>query len=208
MAKKKKSNVPPDINKKNFNFISDGIKKNPLYKMMYSKRKEEAKTTLLENCDRVNGNIVPGQVLYFKYYEPKTKDELEYYDANPLTIFFCAYNSSQGKRVIGFNIHYYPPQMRYRIVNMIYKLFTPMFKSTWDDGLNTAAQFFSYDFIINELEKFNLSFGVRQYDPSLMADVRIVPTKWLSTACFTEGNFKKRTREQILSYWRKWKPGK
>ena len=81
-----------------------------------------------------------------------------------------------------------------------------MFKKTWDTGVKTEAQYFDYDFFIEELSKYNLQFGVRQYDPSLMSNTHLIPTKWFSTAAFTEGTFKKETRAQILSYWKNWSP--
>ena len=197
--------VEPDKKKANWDLMNDGIKQNPLYKKPYNTKRVEAALIIKENCEKTN-NIVPGQLVYFNYFEPKTKEDLEYYDATPCTIYFCNYNSKQGPRVIGFNLHYYPPKIRYKIMTLIYKLFTPMFKQTWENGVKTEAQFFNYKFIIEELEKDNLQFGVRQYDPRLMSETHLIPTKWLSTAMFTEGNFKKETRQQILSYWKTWSP--
>ena len=93
-------------------------------------------------------------------------------------------------------------------MNLIFKLFKPAFTNskTWESGVQTSVQMFDYETIIEELSKYKLQFGVRQYDPKLMTDKRIVPTKWLSTALFTEGNFKKETRKQIMDYWKNWSP--
>ena len=79
-----------------------------------------------------------------------------------------------------------------------------MFDQTCEDGPRSETPYFNYNYIVDTLEKYNLGFGVRMYDPSLIADARLVPTKWIPTAMFTEGNFKKRTREQIMHYWRNW----
>jgi len=203
---KSRIKVEPVRKKPNWNLVQDGIKKNPLYKKPYNTKKVEAANIIKENCERVK-KIVPGQVIYFNYFEPKTKEDLEYYDATPCTIYFTNYNSKNGPRVIGYNLHYFPPKIRYKVMNAIFELFKPMFKATWESGPEVATQYFSYEFIMSELSKYHLEFGVRQYDPSLMHDTHLVPTKWLSTALFTEGNFKKETRAQILSYWKRWKPG-
>lgn len=205
---KSRIKIEPDKKKKNFDFIKDGVKKNPLYKKPYNTKKVEASNIIKENCEIVN-KIVPGQLIYFNYFQPKTKDELKYYDATPLTIYFNTFTSKEGHReAIGFNIHYYPPKIRYRIMSLIYKLFKPMFDSSWEEGVKRGRADFNYDFIIKNLQKYNLDFGVRMYDVSLMNQTRLVPTKWMSTAVFTEGNFKKETRAQILSYWKSWSPNK
>ena len=39
-----------------------------------------------------------------------------------------------------------------------------------------------------------------------MSNTHLIPTKWFSTAAFTEGTFKKETRAQVLSYWNNWSP--
>ena len=202
---KSRIKVEPDQKKAGWELYNDGIKNNPLYRKPYNTKKVEAKNIIMENCEKVS-KIIPGQLIYFNYFEPKTKEDLEYYDATPCTIYFTRYNSKNGPRVIGFNLHYYPPKIRYKIMDLIYKLFTPMFKKTWDTGVKTEAQYFDYDFFIEELSKYNLQFGVRQYDPSLMSNTHLIPTKWFSTAAFTEGTFKKETRAQILSYWKNRSP--
>lgn len=203
---KSRIKVEPDKKKRNFDLLKDGIKENPLYTKPYNTKKVEASNIIKENCEIVK-KIVPGQLIYFNYFEPKTKEDLKYYDATPLTIYFSAFTSKEGhKMVLGFNIHYYPPKIRYRIMSLIYKLFRPMFNSTWEDGVRRERTEFNYDFIMKNLKKYNLDFGVRMYDVGLMHQTYLVPTKWFSTACFTEGNFKKETRAQIYAYWRNWEP--
>lgn len=197
--------VQPAEKKKNFDMMKDGIQASPLYKANMERRVKMAPRIIRENCEKIGGSkIVPGQMIYFNYFEPKTKEELEYYDATPCTIYFSNYQSINGLRIIGFNLHYYPPRIRYRVMSLIYKLFRPMFDQTWDDGPDAAMPYFDYQYIIDTLDKYNLGFGVRMYIPSLITDARLVPTKWIPTALFTEGNFKKRTREQIMHYWQNW----
>lgn len=199
--------VEPDKVKSGYNLFKDGIQNNPLYKKPYNTKRVEAANIIKENCESLNGSkIVPGQLIYFNYFEPKTKEELKFWDANPCTIYFTRYNSSEGLRLVGINLHYLPPKIRYRVMTFIVKLFWPMFKKYWENGPTNEVSGFDYEFLMDELSKYNLQFCVRQYDPKLMSDVKVVPPKWLSTAMFTEGNFKKETRQQILSYWKTWSP--
>ena len=68
------------------------VKKHPLYKK--SNRDAKARAMIDEykkNQEKKmtsKNNITPGQLVLFKYLNPKTKEELEYYDASPCTIFF------------------------------------------------------------------------------------------------------------------------
>ena len=113
---KSRIKVEPDKKKAGWELYNDGIKKNPLYNKPYNTKKVEAKNIIMENCEKVS-KIIPGQLIYFNYFEPKTKEDLEYYDATPCTIYFTRYNSKNGPRVTGFNLHYYPPKIRYKIMD-------------------------------------------------------------------------------------------
>ena len=87
--------------------LHDDIREQKLYKANVKVRDKVARKYLSENYESSNASkIFPGQLVMFNYFEPKTKEDLKYYDAMPVTIFFGIHNTEQGKRVIGFNIHY------------------------------------------------------------------------------------------------------
>jgi hypothetical protein len=56
--------------------------------------------------------------------------------------------------------------------------------------------------LIAQLQKAKLDFGIRMYIPKLMASVTPIPVKDWQKVVFTEGRFKKQTRDAILKYWR------
>ena len=181
--------------------LSEDIKDNDLYRS--SKRDPKARKIIKENIDNAKkGDILPGQLLTFNYFNPKTKDELEFYDASPCTIFFGIFNSQQGKRVLGFNIHYFPPKLRYNIMDNIYEMYRPVYQKYFESGLSHELDAFDYSYLVDELDKYNMSFAVRMYDPKLIGDVRVIPPKWWATAIFTEGWFKKETRARILQLFK------
>lgn len=191
---------------KNFSLFLE-IKKHPLFKlsnrdkrarMMIDEYREENKNLLTSKR-----NITPGQLVLFKYLNPKTKEELEYYDASPCTIFFGVFNSSQGRRVLGFNTHYFPPQIRYRIMEKIYKMYKPVYTKYFEKGAPKELDGFDYRYLTDELEKHDLSFAVRMYVPQLIGDTFIVPPEMWPTALMTEGWFKKETRAAIMNYFKK-----
>ena len=194
------------VSLKDFSILKE-IKKHPLYKI--SNRDKKARAMIDEYKEqnepklKTKRFITPGQLVLFKYLNPKTKEELEYYDASPCTIFFGTFNSSQGKRVLGFNIHYFPPLLRYRIMDEIFRMYTPIYKKYFETGLPKDLDAFDYKFLTDELDRQNLSFAVRMYIPKLIGDTYIVPPKMWPTAIMTEGWFKKETRAAIMNYFKK-----
>jgi hypothetical protein len=193
------------IDPRRFSLMKE-IKNHPLYAK--SNRDKKARTMVDEykesRKDKITSknNITPGQLVMFKYLNPKTKEELEYYDAAPCTIFFGIFNSKEGKRVLGFNVHYFPPQLRYRIMDRIYEMYKPVYRKYFETGMTKELDGFDYKYLTDELERQNLSFAVRMYIPQLIGDTYIVPPKMWPTAMMTEGWFKKETRAAIMNYFK------
>lgn len=196
--KKKKKEKPP----KDFSLIK-AIRSESLHKNNVIRRDKQVRKYVDEHLE-VKGrpSVVPGQLVMFDYFEPATKEDLEYYDAMPCTIFFGVVNTEKGKRVLGFNIHYYPPRIRYQVMNRIFEIFKPLYLKAWNEPLKEEMSYFNYKMLINQLQKAKLDFGIRMYIPKLMASVTPIPVKDWQKVVFTEGRFKKQTREAILNYWK------
>lgn len=195
---KKNSNKAP----KDFDMLK-AIRSEKDYKSNVLRRDKNARKYIDENLQTAGkGSILPGQLIMFNYFEPATKEKLEYYDAMPCTIFFGIVNTNNGKRVIGFNIHYYPPRIRFRLMNRIFEIFKPIYANNFNDPLTSEMNYFNYKMLISQLQKAKLDFGIREYIPNLMASVTPIPVANWSKAVLTEGHFKKETREQILNYWK------
>ena len=174
-----------------------------LYKANVISRNRSARKFIEHNLEnKGKQTIFPGQLVMFNYFEPSTKEQLQYYDAMPCTIFFGIVNTEAGKRVIGFNIHYYPPRIRYLLMDRIFDIFKPIYLKNWEDPLKAEISYFNYRMLIDQLQKAKLDFGIRMYIPQLMANVKPIPPKDWQKAVFTEGVFRKETRAQILSYWK------
>lgn len=174
-----------------------------LYKANVKRRDTNVRKFIDTNVTTANHSaIFPGQLVMFNYFQPKTEEQLEYYDAMPCTIFFGRINTENGKRVIGFNIHYYPPKIRFQIMDRIFDIFKPMYLESWDKSLSSEMADFNYKMLMRQLQKAKLDFGIRLYIPELMHKIEPIPPKYWQKAVFTEGRFKKKTREQILKYWK------
>lgn len=167
---------------------------------------DEMARTFLDDHLKVGtaGKILPGQLIIFKYFEPKTKEDLELYDASPCTIFFNVVNTQEGKRVLGFNLHYYPPKMRKQVMNTIFNIYKPVYSKYFKKGPTTALSGFDYKYIMDSLERAHLEFGVRMYIPELITDVKPIPPQMWHVACYTEGWFKKKTWSTVMRYWGQW----
>lgn len=176
-----------------------------LYKANIEKRDSGARRFIDENVKTTNSQAaIPGQLIMFNYFEPKTREELEYYDAMPCTIFFGSVNTKEGVRVLGFNIHYYPPKLRFKIMDRIFEIFRPIYEKAWANPIKSDISGFDYKTLIKLLQDADLEFGVRMYIPNLMHKITPIPPKYFQKAVFTEGRFKKQTRLQIMKYWKDW----
>ena len=199
LLKKKKKGSKPD---KNYSLIRE-IRKDNLYKSNIGRRDSTARKIINEECEVSGPNdAIPGQLISFNYLQPKYAEDLEYYDAMPVTIFFGIVNTKEGQRILGFNIHYYPPRIRFQILDRIMEIWKPMYMKAWEEGLDKNLTHFNYIWLQSQLESAGLGFGVRMYIPALTGSIRVIPPKLWTKAVFTEGVFKKRTRAAILNYWR------
>jgi hypothetical protein len=74
--------------------------------------------------------------LYFFYYDPKTKDEMDYYDTFPLVLVLDKYSDG----FLGLNLHYLP--IKYRVA-----------------FLNKLLQYARYD-EDDEVKKFKITYDI------------------------------------------------
>ena len=199
---KKQSSKASNKAPKDFDMLK-AIRAEKDYKSNVKRRDINSRKFVDENIDiKGKPSILPGQLIMFNYFEPATKEKLEYYDAMPCTIFFGIVNTKNGKRVIGFNIHYYPPRIRFQLMNRIYEIFKPIYSKQFNTPLSEEMSYFNYKMLIGQLQKAKLDFGIREYIPNLMAKITPIPVSTWPKAVLTEGHFRKETREQILNYWK------
>lgn len=184
--------------------LDEAINNHPLAKRPTAIRSKLAYKEILHNAKITKKYLLPGQVVLFHYAEPKYKEELEYYDKTPFTLFLGITRTNDGNiREIGLNLHYYPPFSRARILTHTYNVFKPYFDKNFNEVTGKPNTFISYD-RLKHLMKANLkiAFGIKMYIPVLRQASWLIPTRLLSTAIFTEGHFSKATLQQIFHFWR------
>lgn len=184
--------------------LDEAINEHPLSKRPTTIRSKLAYKELMTHSKGTSKYLLPGQVALFHYSEPKYKEELEFYDRTPLTLFLGITRTKDGViREIGLNLHYFPPFARARILIHTYNVFKPYFDKNFNDVTGKPNTFISYD-RLKHLMKRNLkiAFGIKMYVPVLRQATWLIPTRLLSTAALTEGHFSKATMQQIYHFWR------
>ena len=184
--------------------IDEAINNHPLAKRPTNIRSKMAYQSLLKSNKPTKKYLLPGQIVLFHYSQPKFKEELEYYDATPLTLFCGITRTDNGDiREIGINLHYYPPFTRLRIINAVYEHFKPFFDKNFNEVTGKPNTWISYS-AVKHLAKSSskIGFGVKMYIPVLRGTSYVLPTRHIPTACFTEGHFSNATLQQIFHFWR------
>ena len=184
--------------------LDEAINNHPLARRPTAIRSKLAYKEILHNAKLTKKYLLPGQVVLFHYAEPKFKEELEYYDKTPFTLFLGITRTKDGNiREVGLNVHFFPPFARARILTHTYNVFKPYFDKNFNDVTGKPNTFISYD-RLKHLMKNNLkiAFGIRMYIPVLRQASWLIPTRLLSTAMYTEGHFSKASLQQIYHFWR------
>lgn len=187
--------------------MDEAINEHPLSHRPTNIRSKLAYADLLKVCKPTTKYLLPGQICIFGYSEPKYKEELEYYDRTPMTLFFGITRTPEGNiREIGLNLHYYPPRVRLNILNTTYEIFKTHFQKHFNDSPEKPAQIINYKALKHILKHYvKIKFGIKMYIPVLRGQTYVLPTRLLPTAFYTEGHFSKATLAQIHKFWRQFK---
>ena len=187
--------------------IGEAIDESSLANKSGHVRSKLAYKFIMDNDNLTAKYLLPGQVCMFTYNDPKTKDELEYWDKTPLTLFFGAFRTKNGDiREIGLNLHYYPPFTRRKILVKVYETFKSYFQKCFNHPQHKPNMFIDYRTLKHLLGRDSkIAFGVKEYIPSLRGLTYVIPTKMLPIAFYTEGHFSRATIIQVHQFWRKFK---
>lgn len=184
--------------------LNEAIQNHPFARKPAYSRSKLAYKDIMGNLHPTNRYLLPGQIVLFEYLEPKYKEELEYYDRTPLTLFIGITRLPNGNvREIGLNLHYYPPYTRLRILNKVYSLFKPYFDKYFNEAPQKPNLYINWQ-VMKRIMKISdkIAFGIKMYIPTLRSRSYVIPTKAIPTAFYTEGNFSKATLGQIMTFWR------
>ena len=187
--------------------MDEAIQNHPLSRRPTNMRSKLAYSEIMKLIKPTTKYLLPGQIVVFGYSEPKFKEDLEYYDKTPFTIFLGITRTNEGNiREVGLNLHYYPPRIRSRILTTTYNVFKYHFQKHFNDTTDKPAGFINYK-ALKHIMRSNtkIGFGIKMYIPVLRGKSYVLPTRLLPTAFYTEGHFSKATLAQIQKYWRQYR---
>lgn len=184
--------------------LTKAYQMHPLSKRPTNIRSKLAYKEVMNQLKPTKRYLLPGQLVVFEYLEPKFKEELEYYDRTPMTLFFGIIRTKDGNiRELGLNLHYYPPHTRVNILNKTYEIFKPYFNKYFNSPSAKPNTIISYEQLKHIIKKNQkIGFGIKMYIPVLRGKSFVLPTRMLPTALYTEGHFSKATLQQIFHFWR------
>lgn len=183
--------------------MDEAIQDNLLAKKPTTMRSKIAYRELMRNLKPTTKYLLPGELCMFSYSSPKYRADLEYYDATPFVLFFGITRTDDGViREVGFNLHYYPPFARTRILNTVYEVFKSYYIKYFNDAQHKANQFINYKVLKTMLRNQKIKFGLRMYIPVLRSNTYVIPTRLVPIAAQTEGHFSGATLAQIKKFWR------
>jgi len=111
-----------------------------------------SRQALFADRQRLKNNAIIGR-MYFYFYDPKTKDELPYYDRFPLVIPIERYSDG----FLGLNLHYIHPKRR---IILLDKLSTILTDKRYDEGTRFRI---SYDFLKRASKIYEASPCIKRY---------------------------------------------
>ena len=199
------SHIYTDAEIKKFN-MQLAIDNHPLHKKPTNLRSKLAYKEIMEQVSRSPRYLLPGMFTVFGYRQPKYKEELKYYDGTPAVIFFGITRTKDSAiREIGFNLHYFPPFARAKIINVVYEVFKQYYDKYFNDVPSRPNRMVNYAVLKRLLDKYGIGFGLRMYIPVLRGQTYILPTRMVPTMAYTEGHFSGATLGQIQKYWRRFR---
>lgn len=188
---------------KDYSLIKE-IQDDPLYRSNIPRRDARARKIIDQLGTPVGpGNLIAGNIYLMEYFYPKTEEQLLYYDAMPCSLIFGKFKTKKGEpRILAFSLHYLPPRIRFQVLNKVMELYQNIYRSIWKTGLGKDLTALGYAQLLKQLQKAKLEFAVHEYIPKLIGDTVLVPPSLWHVAAFTEGRFKKQTRQAIMNHWK------
>lgn len=113
-----------------------------------------------------HGMLIQGQLYYFTYDDPLTKDRLAFYDTTPLVLSFGLNLAGTGNFVeYAINLHMLPMQIRKALLIDIFNLFSKQYKGQMYSTEKRSINEFSWETLQQFVDKYAISFAVRSYIP-------------------------------------------
>lgn len=131
-------------------------------------------------------------------YDAKTKEKLPFWDAFPLVIIVNVYDDG----VLGLNLHYLPPQMRAKILDILMTYEKTI--KTGSNGIRTYMQL-SYNMLSRLPEDIQFCLKKYLYTHIQSKVIRIESEYWDKVAFLPTQRFQKATTQTVWKEYKKWR---
>jgi hypothetical protein len=144
--------------------------------------------SILRDQSRKSNKFLPGR-MYFYMYDPKTKDELPYYDTFPLVFPIEMYSDG----FLGLNLHYIRPNQRLALLD---KLYDTTNNAKFDD---TTKLRINYGILSGASRFKEFAPCMKRYLSSHIRSniIEIQPDEWEITALLPFDNFVNAKRTKV-----------
>lgn len=113
---------------------------------------------------RYRGILIQGQLYYFTYDDPLTKDRLEFYDTTPLVLSFGTYLAKTGNMVeYGINLHMLPLDIRKAFLVDIFETYKNLYKGEMYSSKPRSINELNWESLQVFVDKYGIDFAVRSY---------------------------------------------
>ena len=146
-----------------------------------------------------------GGLFTWRYFNPKTKDKLAYWDNFPLVISLGGIVTKNGIRNLGFNLHLLPPKIRVIVLCQVFEMYKRLYRYQIFTKRTDAPVQIRYQAIVKSLDKYSVRFCVRMYIPARQTQVVVFPYNEWDKAIFVPSFGYERIRaEQLIDEWKKY----
>ncbi len=169
------------------------------YREMFIKRSKKKDVIEYNNM-----SIMQEGRIYTFQYDPITKDKLDFYDNNPISLIIHHVPAKGGKgwNALGINLSYMPPKIRTKILDKIWQVFynkgikanqDDIFKGKKNVSATKYADTLDYDRCVKILKNSGFEFAIRsyRYDHIEKKPMTISYEDWYRVCTFTSKYIRK-----------------
>lgn len=145
-----------------------------------------------------------GGLFTWRYFNPKTKDKLKYWDNFPLVLSLGGIVTKRGIRNLGFNLHLLPPKIRIIVVCQVFEMYKRLYRYQIFVKTSSPVQI-RYQQIVKSLDKYSVRFCVRMYIPARQTQVVVFPyNEWHKAIFVPSFGYERIRASQLIDEWVKY----
>ena len=114
-----------------------------------------------------NHRMQYGRLYQFKYYDPKTRDTLAYWNTNPIVIKIDEVKSkTEGILDVGVNLNFFPHRVKLQFIDAYWNRYNSSYENTtrkYSDARDQRDVKFGYSNFKSLFRNYGVGFTIRRY---------------------------------------------